>query len=62
MARIDNKQVKLTEGMKIKRPITDPAWNAKQCGTRVRMSKKTRLREREKFRESAGIVTKRGGA
>ena len=62
MARIDNHTVKLKEGMKVVRPITDPAWNAKQCGTKVRMSKKERLRERAKFRESAGIKVKRGGA
>ena len=36
---------------KIRRPITDPNWNSKQAGTRVRKSKKQRLRERAVFME-----------
>lgn len=31
---------------KIIRPITDPEWNRERMGTRVRKSKKDRLRER----------------
>ncbi len=37
---------------KIMRPITDPTWNAKQAGTKVRMSKKERLKQRQKFRKA----------
>ena len=36
---------------RIRRPITDPRWNVNQAGTRVRKSKKQRLRERAVFME-----------
>ncbi len=38
--------------VKIRRPITDPAWNSQQAGKRVRMSKKERLRQREMLRKA----------
>lgn len=37
---------------KIRRPITDPAWNSQQAGKKVRMSKKERLRQREMLRKA----------
>lgn len=37
---------------RIMRPITDPKWNAKQCGKRVRMSKKERIKSRHAFKKA----------
>ena len=53
MRRIIKKSaLKPHEGTMIARPITDPEWNAKQMNTRVRMSKKERLKQRRAFREA----------
>ena len=51
MVSYDEKGHKVVKA-KIIRPITDPAWNAKQAGKRVRMSKKERLKQRELFRRA----------
>lgn len=61
MARIDNKKVKLKEGMKVIRPITDPAWNARQAGKRERMSKKERLRRRREYEAMIADVKREKG-
>ncbi|MBQ6148623.1 MAG: hypothetical protein IJI83_03655 [Oscillospiraceae bacterium] len=39
--------------MRIIRPITDPEWNRRQMGKRVRMSKKERLRQRHEIERAA---------
>ena len=39
--------------MRIIRPITDPEWNRRQMGKRVRMSKKERLADRRRIRAAA---------
>lgn len=53
MRRIIKKTaIKPHEGTMITRPITDPQWNASQMNTRVRMSKKERLKQRRAFREA----------
>lgn len=39
--------------MRIIRPITDPEWNRRQMGKRVRMSKKERLRQRHEIEKAA---------
>lgn len=52
MVSYDEKGRRVVKTAKIVRPITDPTWNAQQAGTRVRMSKKERLRQREKLRKA----------
>ena len=43
--------------MRIIRPITDPEWNRRQMGKRVRMSKKERLRQRHEIERAAKSKT-----
>lgn len=61
MATYDEKGHR-TITMRIMRPITDPEWNRQQMNTRVRMSKKERLRQRRKMEQAVNAETAREGS